>query len=1136
MCKFQKQKQEHARCNGISEIGKVFGHTRMIQVHSLVELLVTVCCVVICVQLGYRPIFQKQPLPFHMYEFSNVSHHVDRCHSAIPADSNEFKFCSALLTWGTRTPQYPFGNVRCPPRPFQQDRGVRSEELIVKMNGQSGQCGPMSFCAEEGPLHSVAPTVGPWGQSLYASISHLANTMQHRARSRRSSLTRFITGHALPQIESAAKPTAFGLEFKKCAQVDAGTEFPSLTFLLRIRNSGPPGGTNLTQLAIRDSVSGITPLQSEGTVVEKGFQTFTIDSLPAGSVYVVTYTALIKGHKTVVLDLPAFLTFSNASLNDVNMFGPVLANLTLRVNSTDKIYPNHGVHFAGFIGGFFLSVLLLALGFLAMKLICGRARKNSLQQRKKQGDSDPEFAVCNVSETVKEEAAFEDKMVDIMLLEDPKNMYQALENLEMSTLLRATSALESSRVQMYKDVIAALLAALRSQNHISQQAEQRLLSMLHGQLMGMEGKLKEEHVARMATLAAQCNLETREQMEAEHRRETQEKAQAEVLFQHALQQELMQCSVLMEKIHELSQSRLQRTLLVKHEEASARVQRHMVEWRRVELHKIFSEEVEEATRMGELEKTVARSLLHDYFTYQSQLEDVLDVILASQRCMLGERHAQRRFLVHSLHSLKELITETFSQTSSQIENLFKQHRRGSDVFEDLVLEKAQKELAQEKAQKELAQEKAQKELAQEKTQKELAQEKTQKELAQEKTQKELAQEKTQKELAQEKTQKELAQEKTQKELALEKAQKELALEKAQKDLVLEKAQKELALVKQRLDEALNRERRAMHCGLVKKRRDLISDMLQGHKQRHKELSALCRGALVGGALEEGTVEVDPAQHLHCWQTLLIAQSQELGELINNLDEEAAADIRKVTMRAIHSSMAEVKAIQPAAIQALLALGPPHGPLQQPALESASGAGSSALSQAQERLQLEGKGAVRTLRASRDTLHQGLTRELQDQQELRARVGAFFRCLCSSQLTLSDEELLRMKLEFQKCLSRMDHCLVLPHALRRSKLQSALSNWRKEHEKQTDASQPAQKKTRPKGKSPKSRQKAGYSELKIFQNKMEDMINLFDKERELENTLMEKVLEEMRSEREEELQKQAEGLAVQMTGLHFQKAD
>lgn len=57
-----------------------------------------------------------------------------------------------------------------------------------------------------------------------------------------------------------------------------------------------------------------------------------------------------------------------------------------------------------------------------------------------------------------------------------------------------------------------------------------------------------------------------------------------------------------------------------------------------------------------------------------------------------------------------------------------------------------------------------------------------------------------------------------------------------------------------------------------------------HKQRQNELSGMSKDL-------EGKVEV--AQHLQCWQNLLTAHSLELAELINNLDEEAAADIRKV---------------------------------------------------------------------------------------------------------------------------------------------------------------------------------------------------------------------------------------------------
>ncbi|XP_029287933.1 LOW QUALITY PROTEIN: limbin-like [Cottoperca gobio] len=933
-------------------------------------------------------------------------------------------------SWHTSLLPPPFSDKEeslCCIHVMQHDPGGKSaEQTLLRMDGTMEINGRMVLSAEA-PLSSSAPA-GPWGHSLYTPLTYMSNILH--LRNRRSTLTRYNPSLTLPQIQSVAPPSAYGVKFHKCAQVKLDSDPPQLTFFLLIHNMGPVGGTNLSQVAIRDSISGIVPLKSEGRVVERGYQTFAIDSLSAGSQVVVNYTARIRSHKSEVLDLPAFLTFSNASQNDVSMFGPLTANLTLRVNSTDRIYPNHAVHSAGFVAGFFVTLVLLSLGFLAMNLIGLRTRLNLLQQRRNRRDSDPEYAACNMSETVKDEAAFEDKMVDTMVLEDPQNMYQALENLEMSTLLHATNNLEATRIQIYKDVMSSLLGDLRSRGQASAQAQQRLLSVLHGQMLGMEGRLKEERGARMAALAGRCNLETREEMEAEHRREAAEKAQAELLCQHADQRELLHCSVLLEKLHKLSQSQLQRILLVRHEEASGKVQRQIIEWRRVELHKIFSEELEEATRMGELEKSTAKSLQHDYFACQDQLDEVLDVVLANQRYVLAERHAQRKFLVHSLHSLNSLISDSFSSTSSNLDSWLTHIRRGSFVSAE------------------------------------------------------------------------------------------------QMDQLQEKAQTELVMVRQRLDEALSQERRAMRCGLIKKRRELISDMLRVHKQRQKDLSGLSKGL-------EGRIDV--AQHLHCWRNLLTAHSLELAELINNLDEEAAADIRKVTMRVIQGAVTEVKAIQPSATQALLTLLPPGAQrsLLQVELEAvpgqAQGQGASALLQGQERLHQEGKAALRTLSCTREALRNAMERELQEQRELRAHCRAFFSCLCSSQLTLSEDDRLRMKLEFQKCLSVMDRCLVLPHAVSRTKLHTALAAWRKESEQQITNMQS-------KGKTSEGRQNTDTSDLLLFQKRLEDGIQLFEKEKETESGVMNKVMEEMRREREDDLRSQGDSLAMQMATIHYQKAE
>lgn len=60
---------------------------------------------------------------------------------------------------------------------------------------------------------------------------------------------------------------------------------------------------------------------------------------------------------------------------------------------------------------------------------------------------------------------------------------------------------------------------------------------------------------------------------------------------------------------------------------------------------------------------------------QDELEEVLDVVVANQRYVLSERSAQRRFLVHSLHSLNGLISDSFSTSSRTLDSWFAHVRR-----------------------------------------------------------------------------------------------------------------------------------------------------------------------------------------------------------------------------------------------------------------------------------------------------------------------------------------------------------------------------------------------------------------------------------------------------------------------------
>jgi len=61
----------------------------------------------------------------------------------------------------------------------------------------------------------------------------------------------------------------------------------------------------------------------------------------------------------------------------------------------------------------------------------------------------------------------------------------------------------------------------------------------------------------------------------------------------------------------------------------------------------------------------------------------------------------------------------------------------------------------------------------------------------------------------------------------------------QLDQVQDQAQQELLLVRQRLEDKLSQERRAMHLVLVKKRRELISDMVRRGPPRLSIQTGIC---------------------------------------------------------------------------------------------------------------------------------------------------------------------------------------------------------------------------------------------------------------------------------------------------------
>ncbi|KAF5890338.1 limbin, partial [Clarias magur] len=334
----------------------------------------------------------------------------------------------------------------------------RNQRKRLELN--AGSTSYLSWSNEEAALCSAAPE-GPWGHSLYALIDQLRETVLRQNHQRGAR-------HTLPQMGSpATQSSEFAVQFQKCAQVVTASEFPQVRVSLVVKNL--QGGTELSQLHIRDTITDIISLQTNGTVQDRQYQTFNTATLPAGSSYAVSYTANVKRSTNEQLFLPAFLTFSSTFQN-INVLGPVVANFTLRINTTEKVCVNHALHFAGFCLAFLSCTLLLSLTLLTVGCVYKKCLYTPQHKKRRSFIVEEELdePVCNASDTANEDATFEDRIIDIMALQDPQDMSLALDNLEKSSMLRDALMLECVRVQMLKGVFRVLTARVSgSSNEVS---------------------------------------------------------------------------------------------------------------------------------------------------------------------------------------------------------------------------------------------------------------------------------------------------------------------------------------------------------------------------------------------------------------------------------------------------------------------------------------------------------------------------------------------------------------------------------------------------------------------------------------------------------------------------------------------
>uniref|UniRef100_UPI00398E5B05 limbin-like isoform X2 n=1 Tax=Pristiophorus japonicus TaxID=55135 RepID=UPI00398E5B05 len=493
------------------------------------------------------------------------------------------------------------------------------------------------------PLSSAA-SGSMWSRSMIFSLVHWTKPIES-----------LIKGGSTPSppksrsMERTAGSSAFNLTFQKCAEVSGKSEFQIVTVRLMVRSSDVQSTLNISQLTIRDAISGLSIRSNMGTKTEIGFQTYTKEFLQAGEYYVIDYTAVLNPGESKegrTISLPAYLTFGNGSQGDHIKIEPLVADFTLTNKAAIEVSPDHGIHFVGFIVAFIVSFALVCLILIVVFHVRRVDRRTPPPQQVKRNQSNSSCAVTrDAAERLKENLRLEDKVIDILVLEDPQNMTQAFNDLHVSNAIQVETELEYNRKRLNINAIVLLLRNFKRERVLSPLSEERLSTVFREQFEEMEGRLCLEHDGMMATLAAQSNQETREKMEALYRRQRQEEEEAELLSQNMDDKVASQCRKDLEQLHTFEQKQLKRSLLVTHEEASGNARRELVVRLRQALQNIIFDQLKEVTSQEELGPTSTSQLLHESWQIQFQLEKLMDQQLAFQRKILEEGLANRKSLV-----------------------------------------------------------------------------------------------------------------------------------------------------------------------------------------------------------------------------------------------------------------------------------------------------------------------------------------------------------------------------------------------------------------------------------------------------------------------------------------------------------
>ncbi|KAG8591397.1 hypothetical protein GDO81_000162 [Engystomops pustulosus] len=478
-----------------------------------------------------------------------------------------------------------------------------------------------------------------------------------------------------------------GVTFQKCATVkDQQTAYITLL----TNNTGlSPSAMNVSNISLLDNITGLLIQETSSNIGSTGMQTFQKDSLRAGDSFQVSYTASLSTKEATngwLFSLPAVITFYNSSEISGASYN-IVAPFSVTAKEVSNVLPDHGLHGVGFVIAFVVSFLLTcAVLFLLSRTkwlkqrISGKSHQiNSVQKSESPAKS---------SDGAPEDLTGIDRLIDIICFEEAENMLQALEDSEIGNLTQADAYLESCRLQVYKDVTGLLLRKMMEMGNLSPLEEKRMNMSLSGQWSDLEKRTQEEHQRKLVALTAECNLDSKRQMDTEQRRQKEAAEEAEAILKNFGEKSITEYRSHLDKLHGLEKSEIKRKLLYKREEEFAKAYRHLMVTHRSELHKMF---FDQAKTKPEMQKTLTENYLH----FQYEAEDLLDFLHATKKYHLNKRFAVRKNMLYNLQLGDSRSRCLLNSAATQIANLINRTERAGHVSDSqvqMLLERAQAEV------------------------------------------------------------------------------------------------------------------------------------------------------------------------------------------------------------------------------------------------------------------------------------------------------------------------------------------------------------------------------------------------------------------------------------------------------------